>query len=82
MTVNGSKGFKKCWLPENLNPFKELTGAIIKFGEIYERVETSKLQNSIDLEKQRMEFMREMEIQRMQLFVQTQLELAKMKHGK
>ncbi|KAH9318605.1 hypothetical protein KI387_020374, partial [Taxus chinensis] len=29
-----------------------------------------------------MEFMREMEIQRMQLFMQMQVELAKMKHGK
>ncbi|KAH9320222.1 hypothetical protein KI387_021991 [Taxus chinensis] len=52
------------------------------FGEVYEWVESSKLQNFINLEKQRMEFMREMEIQRMQLFMQTQLELAKMKHRK
>ena len=45
MTVDGSKGFEESRFPENPNPFKDLTGAIIKFMEVYERVETSKLQN-------------------------------------
>lgn len=64
------------------SPFKELTGAILKFGEVYERVESSKLQQFMLLEKQRMEFIRDIEIQRMHLFMETQVELTKMKHGK
>uniref|UniRef100_A0A0D6QX65 Myb/SANT-like DNA-binding domain-containing protein n=1 Tax=Araucaria cunninghamii TaxID=56994 RepID=A0A0D6QX65_ARACU len=95
MTING-KGhhgsFKKRRLLDsgnpnpspgpNANPFSELTEAILKFGEVYERVENSKLQNFIDMEKQRMEFVKEMEIQRLELFMQAQLEIAKMKRGK
>ncbi|KAL3680303.1 hypothetical protein R1sor_023259 [Riccia sorocarpa] len=63
-------------------PFKDLARAIIKFGEVYERIESAKQQQLMDLEKQRMEFTKELEIQRMQLFMQTQVELAKMKHAK
>lgn len=63
-------------------PFKDLARAIIKFGEVYERIESAKQQQLIDLEKQRMEFTKDLELQRMQLFMQTQVELAKMKHGK
>ncbi|KAL2612767.1 hypothetical protein R1flu_024459 [Riccia fluitans] len=63
-------------------PFKDLARAIIKFGEVYERIESAKQQLLMDLEKQRMEFTKELELQRMQLFMQTQVELAKMKHAK
>eukprot|EP00249_Psilotum_nudum_P018515 c26844_g1_i2 orf=117-1259(+) len=64
------------------SPFKDLAHAILKFAEIYERIESSKQRQLIDLEKQRMEFAKELELKRMQLFMQTQVELAKMKHGK
>jgi hypothetical protein len=64
------------------SPLKELAGAILKFGEVYERTEVVKHQQMIDLEKHRMEFAKDLELQRMQLFVQTQLELAKIKHAK
>lgn len=63
-------------------PFKDLARAIIKFGEVYERIESAKQQQLMDLERQRMEFIKELELQRMQLFMQTQVELAKMKHAK
>ncbi|CAM6104777.1 unnamed protein product [Calypogeia fissa] len=63
-------------------PFKDLARAIIKFGEVYERIESAKQQQLMELEKQRMEFTKDLELQRMQLFMQTQVELAKMKHGK
>eukprot|EP01018_Ginkgo_biloba_P027736 Gb_19309 [translate_table: standard] len=79
MTVNGN-GFKKKRFSDS--PFRELSRAIIKFGEVYERVESSKQQQLMDLEKQRMEFIKDLELQRMQFFMQTQLELAKAKHGK
>ncbi|EFJ36787.1 hypothetical protein SELMODRAFT_68041, partial [Selaginella moellendorffii] len=62
--------------------FKDLARAIIKFGEVYERIESAKQQQLMDLERQRMEFTKDLELQRMQLFMQTQVELAKMKHGK
>ncbi|XP_057842953.1 trihelix transcription factor ENAP2 isoform X1 [Cryptomeria japonica] len=61
---------------------KEVASAIVKFGEVYERIEVLKQQQIIDLEKQRMEFIKDLELQRMHLFMQTQLELAKIKHGK
>ncbi|KAK1309202.1 hypothetical protein QJS10_CPA09g00059 [Acorus calamus] len=61
---------------------KELTRAILRFGEVYEKVETSKLQQATEMEKQRMGFAKELELQRMQFFLKTQLELTKMKRGK
>eukprot|EP01018_Ginkgo_biloba_P000073 Gb_16932 [translate_table: standard] len=64
------------------SPFKDLARAILKFGEVYEKIETSKQRQIMVLEKQRMEFIKDLEVERMQLFVQTQVELAKMKHGK
>ncbi|BBN17208.1 protein MpTRIHELIX7 [Marchantia polymorpha subsp. ruderalis] len=63
-------------------PFKDLARAIIKFGEVYERIESAKQQQLADLETKRMEFTKDLELQRMQLFMQTQVELAKMKHVK
>jgi hypothetical protein len=56
---------------------RELARAILKFGEIYERIESSKQQQMIELEKQRMEFTKEVEFERMNLFVDAQLELKK-----
>lgn len=67
--------------PGEESPFRDLARAIFKFGEVYERVENAKLQQVMDIEKQRMEFTKDLEIQRLQLFMQTQVELAKMKHG-
>ncbi|CAM6121138.1 unnamed protein product [Calypogeia fissa] len=61
--------------------FKTLAKSITKIGEIYEKMEQSKQQQLMDLEKIRMEFTRDLELQRMQLFMQTQVELAKMKYG-
>nr|ADE76260.1 unknown [Picea sitchensis] len=54
----------------------------MKFGEIYERIEGTKQQQMMELEKHRMEFTRDLEVQRMQLFMQTQIEVAKMEHAK
>ncbi|XP_054779924.1 LOW QUALITY PROTEIN: trihelix transcription factor ASIL2-like [Prosopis cineraria] len=61
---------------------RELTQAILKFGEAYEKAESSKIQQVVEMEKQRMKFAKEMELQRMQFFMKTQLELSQLKRGK
>ncbi|XP_068668345.1 trihelix transcription factor ENAP2-like [Aristolochia californica] len=62
--------------------FRELARAVVKFGEIYERIESAKQQQMMDLESQRMEFTKDLEFQRMQMFMEAQLELEKMKRPK
>ena len=64
------------------NAVKELTQAILKFGEAYEHAESSKLQQVVEMEKQRMKFAKELELQRMQFFMKTQLEISQLKHGR
>ncbi|KAF3444016.1 hypothetical protein FNV43_RR13706 [Rhamnella rubrinervis] len=61
---------------------RELAQAIEKFGEIYERVEAAKQRQMVELEKQRMQFAKDLEFQRMQLFMETQLQLQKIKRAK
>ncbi|KDP44730.1 hypothetical protein JCGZ_01230 [Jatropha curcas] len=56
---------------------RELARAILKFGEIYERIESSKQQQMVELEKQRMEFTKELEFERMNMFMDAQMELEK-----
>ena len=58
---------------------RELARAILKFGEIYERIESSKQQQIMELEKQRMELTKDVELQRMNLYMEAQLELQRMK---
>ncbi|XP_055828092.1 trihelix transcription factor ASIL2 [Solanum dulcamara] len=62
------------------NSVRELTRAILKFGEVYEQTESAKLKQMMEMEKQRMEFAKEMELQRMQFFMNTQLEISQLKH--
>lgn len=62
------------------NSMKELTRAILKFGEAYEQAETAKLQQLVEMEKQRMKFAKELELQRMQCFMKTQVELSQLKN--
>uniref|UniRef100_A0A1J3IAQ1 Trihelix transcription factor ASIL2 n=2 Tax=Noccaea caerulescens TaxID=107243 RepID=A0A1J3IAQ1_NOCCA len=65
------------------NKWRELTRAIMKFGEAYEQTENAKLQQVVDMEKERMKFLKELELQRMQFFVKTQLEISQLKqHGR
>lgn len=61
---------------------RELAQAIEKFGEIYERVEAVKQRQMVELEKQRMQFAKDLEFQRMQLFMETQVQLQKIKRAK
>lgn len=61
---------------------RELARAIVKFGEIYERIESSKQKQMMELERQRMEFAKDLEFQRMNMFVDSQLEMEKLKRQK
>ena len=61
---------------------RELARAIMKFGEIYERIESSKQQQMMELEKQRMEFTKDLEFQRMNMFLNSQLEVERTKRPK
>lgn len=58
-----------------------LAKALTKFADVYERIETAKLQHALELEKTRMEVTRNFELQKWQLLLQTQMELAKIKEG-
>ncbi|PKI62893.1 hypothetical protein CRG98_016730, partial [Punica granatum] len=51
----------------------ELVRAIRRLGEVYERVETRKQRELVELEKQRMEFAKELEQHRMRWFVEMQI---------
>ncbi|XWS20025.1 hypothetical protein CRYUN_Cryun31cG0066000 [Craigia yunnanensis] len=64
------------------NSVRELSQAILRFGEAYEQAENAKLQQVVEMEKQRMKFAKELELQRMQFFMKTQLEISHLKHGK
>ncbi|XP_021294458.1 trihelix transcription factor ASIL2 [Herrania umbratica] len=64
------------------NSVRELTQAILRFGEAYEQAESAKLQQVVEMEKQRMKFAKELELQRMQFFMKTQLEISQLKHGR
>ncbi|MCL7035515.1 hypothetical protein MKW94_030184 [Papaver nudicaule] len=59
--------------------FKELAKAITKFGETYERIESLKQQQMMALERQKMELTKELEFQRMKMFMDTQFDIAKKK---
>lgn len=65
----------------NKEGVKELAQAIVRFGEIYERMEESKQKQMIELEVKRMQFARDLELQRMKLFMDTQVQIEKIKHA-
>ncbi|XP_042394896.1 trihelix transcription factor ASIL1-like [Zingiber officinale] len=61
---------------------RELAKAMVRFSEIYERVEVEKQQQTMEIEKKRMEFAKELEIRRMQMLVDSQVQLVKIKRAK
>ncbi|KNA04017.1 hypothetical protein SOVF_203670 [Spinacia oleracea] len=60
------------------NSVRDLTRAIMKFGEAYESAESAKLQHIVEMEMQRMKFTKELELQRMKFMMKTQLELSQL----
>ncbi|WCJ19924.1 sequence-specific DNA binding transcription factors [Euphorbia peplus] len=57
---------------------RELARAILKFAEVYERIESSKQMRMMEMEKQRMELTKELEFERINMFMDAQVEMEKM----
>ncbi|GAB4842162.1 hypothetical protein Ancab_012120 [Ancistrocladus abbreviatus] len=61
--------------------FQLLADSIQKFSEIYEKIESKKRQQMLELEKMRMDFQREMEMQSREILERAQAEIAKIRRG-
>ncbi|KAI4371018.1 hypothetical protein MLD38_019297 [Melastoma candidum] len=61
---------------------KRLAKAIERFGEVYRRVEGEKLRQMVELEKQRMQFTKDLEVQSLKMFMDTQVQMERLKHAK
>ncbi|RVW83838.1 Trihelix transcription factor ASIL2 [Vitis vinifera] len=66
----------------DVDGMRQLARAIERFGEIYEKVEAEKQKQMFELEKQRMQFAKDVEFQRMKMFMDTQVQLEKIKRAK
>ncbi|KAH7547303.1 hypothetical protein FEM48_Zijuj01G0295400 [Ziziphus jujuba var. spinosa] len=66
---------------EDGSSFRLLADSIRKFSDIYEKIENSKRQQMVELEKMRMEFHRELEMQKRQIMERAQAEIAKIRQG-
>ncbi|KAI3732123.1 hypothetical protein L1987_63321 [Smallanthus sonchifolius] len=64
------------------DPFHQLAEAIGRFAEVYKRVEEGKQRQMVELEKQRMQFTKDLEIERMKLLMESQVQLRKLKRVK
>ncbi|CAO2198136.1 unnamed protein product [Urochloa humidicola] len=62
--------------------FGELARAIETFAEMYERTEAAKQRHAEEMERQRIKFLKDLELKRMQAFVDMQLQLARAKHAR
>ncbi|KAL6620680.1 hypothetical protein ACP70R_035819 [Stipagrostis hirtigluma subsp. patula] len=62
--------------------FRELARAIEAFAEMYERVESAKQKQALEMERQRIDFMKQLEIKRMENFVDAHVKLARAKRTK
>ncbi|KAK8595031.1 hypothetical protein V6N13_015940 [Hibiscus sabdariffa] len=58
-----------------------LADSIQKFSDLYEKIENSKRQQMLELEKMRMDFHRELEMQKRQIMERAQAEIAKMQRS-
>ncbi|KAE9586040.1 putative transcription factor Trihelix family [Lupinus albus] len=59
--------------------YRVLSDSIQKFGRIYEKIENSKRKQMMELEKMRLDFNRELEVQNKQILERAQAEIAKIK---
>ncbi|KAL2321245.1 hypothetical protein Fmac_030214 [Flemingia macrophylla] len=66
---------------EDDTSFRVLTDSIQKFGKIYEKIENIKRQQMMELEKMRLDFNRELELQKKQILERAQAEIAKIQEG-
>ncbi|EMS59588.1 hypothetical protein TRIUR3_32292 [Triticum urartu] len=56
--------------------------AMETFAEMYERMEAAKQRHAEEMEKQRIKFLKDLELKRMQAFVDMQLQLSRVKQAK
>ncbi|KAD4180432.1 hypothetical protein R6Q59_023418 [Mikania micrantha] len=61
--------------------FRLLADSVQNFGEIYEKIECRKRQQTLELEKMRMDFQRELELQKKQILERAQAEITKIREG-
>jgi hypothetical protein len=57
--------------------YRVLADSIQKFGKIYEKIENTKRQQMMELEKMRVDFNRELELQKKQILERAQVEISK-----
>ncbi|XP_074266443.1 trihelix transcription factor ASIL2-like [Silene latifolia] len=76
---SGGSGRKKG--KEKKTGMEELMTAIGRFGEAYEAAERGKLEDIVEMERQRMVFVKEMEIQRIESLMKMQLEFFQLNRG-
>jgi hypothetical protein len=62
--------------------FGELARAIEAFAEMYERVESAKQKHALEMEQQRIEFLKQLEVKRMEHFVDAHVKLMRTKRAK
>ncbi|XP_047319956.1 trihelix transcription factor ASIL1 [Impatiens glandulifera] len=72
----GSAGSKRRNGEADGTSFRLLADSIQKFGDIYEKIESSKRQQMVELEKMRMDFQRDLEAQKKQILERAQAEIA------
>lgn len=65
----------------NGHSFKLIADSIHKFSEIYVKIENSKRQQMLELEKMRMDFHRELELQKRQIMERAHAEIARIRQG-
>lgn len=61
--------------------FRLLADSIQKFGAIYEKIEDRKRQQMMELERMRMDFQQDLELQKKQIVEHAQAEIAKIREG-
>ncbi|XAR67735.1 hypothetical protein NMG60_11002619 [Bertholletia excelsa] len=61
--------------------FRLLADSIEKFSEIYEKIENNKRRQLLELEKMRINFHRELELQKRQILERARAEIAKLRQG-
>ncbi|XP_062180391.1 trihelix transcription factor ENAP2-like [Phragmites australis] len=62
--------------------FRELARAIEAFAEMYERVESAKQKHALEMERQRIGFLKQLEVKRMENFVDAHVKLVRAKRTK
>lgn len=61
--------------------FRELADSIQKFGKIYEKIENRKRRQMMELERMRLDFNRELELQKKQILERAQAQIANLQEG-